>query len=203
MFGLFNKNKRPRASAPEPTSDQIVPRIKHVNFRATVEQMTKSHPDSQPVIEPLVADLLVTYAFDLPESFEMFREIDRRRLGLSIEELRAKALANLQKQLPPVQQGGQPPVLMLAVGNNMEACLLLIDELWEKVSVNVPGKVVVSVPSRDVLMFSSSERPSGIEIMKKLAIEARNREPVHGLSEYLLAWDAGKWIVFDGDPAAT
>jgi uncharacterized protein YtpQ (UPF0354 family) len=203
VFGLFNKKERPRASAPEPRSDQIVPRIKHINFRTTVEKITASHPDSQPVIEPFVADLLITYAFDLPESFAMFREIDRRRLGLSIEELRAKALENLRKQLPPLQQGGQPPVLMLAVGNNLEACLLLIDELWEQASANVPGKVVVSVPSRDVLMFSSSERPDGIKMMKKLAIEARSREPVHGLSEYLLVWDAGKWIVFDGDPAAT
>ncbi len=199
MFGLFKKKAQ---QVPQPTAEQIVPRIKHLNFRAAVAEIAAKDPASRPLIEPFVGDLLITYAFDLPESFMMVREVDRERLGLSLEQLRAKALENLRKGLPPVQQGGKPPLMMLAVGNNLEACLLLIDELWEKASANVPGRLVVSVPSRDVLMFTSSERADGIQQMRQLAKEAREREPVHGLSEHLLAWDGGKWAVFKGGSTA-
>lgn len=200
MFGLFKK--KPQASAPMPTADQIVPRIKHLNFQAAIEEIAAKDPDSCPLVQPFVGDLLLTYAFELPEAFMMLREIDRIRLGLSVEQVRAKALENLKKQLPPVKQGGKPPLMMLAVGNNLEACLLLIDELWNKAAANVPGKIVVAVPSRDMLMFTSSERPEGLAQLRELARVAREREPVHGLSECLLAWDSGKWVVFDGGAAA-
>lgn len=196
MFGLFGKK-----TAAEPTAEQIVPRIKHTNFLKTVREMTAKEPGSLPVTQPLVADLLITYAFDLPLLFQMFTERDRQRLGLSLDELRAKAIANLRKQLPTPQQNGQPPIIMLTVGNNLEACLLLVDELWAQVSSVVPGKVVVSVPTRDIVLFTSSESQDGLRVIREAAAEARQREPVHGLTESLLVWANGRWSVF-GEAAA-
>src|SRR5262249_23307121 len=53
-----------------PDRSTIVPRIKHRQFLKSLRDMDV--PDDQmPVTEPLVADLLVTYAFDLPGMFQM------------------------------------------------------------------------------------------------------------------------------------
>ena len=65
MFGFFKKKQ-----LPEPDASQIVPRIKHTNFLQALREMGTG-PDDTPVTEPLVADLLVTYAFDLPDMFQM------------------------------------------------------------------------------------------------------------------------------------
>jgi uncharacterized protein YtpQ (UPF0354 family) len=194
VFGLFRKQQ-----PAEPSAEQIVPRIKHTNFLKTVREITakEKNPGSLPVTQPLIADLLITYAFDLPHVFQMFTERDRQRLALSIDELRDKAIENLRKQLPPPTQKGQPPIIMLTVGNNLEACLLLIDELWEKFSKTVPGKLVVSVPTRDMILLTSSQSEAGLRVIREIAAEARKREPVHGLTESLLVWEEGRWRVFN------
>lgn len=199
MFGLFRKKQ----TALEPTADQIVPRIKHLNFLKTVKEITAKQPEATPLTRPLVADLLVTYAFDLPAAFLMVREMDRQRLDLSLDQIHSTALANLQKQLPLVRQGGKAPLVRLSVGNNLDACLLLIDEIWQKASAIVPGTLVVSVPSRDIVLLTSSESEQGLNAMRQISKETREREPVHGLSEQLLTWANGKWSVFPGIPAAT
>lgn len=56
----------------------IVPRIKHTNMFAALDE-TNVPPDERPFTEPLVADLLVAYAFDLPKVFQMFKRSDLQR----------------------------------------------------------------------------------------------------------------------------
>src|SRR5690349_18132885 len=94
MFEWFKKKK---AAATEPDASLIVPRIKHANFLLALRDIVEKE-DDMPATGPLVADLLVTYAFDLPEAFQMVCARDVRRLGLSPEQLRSVAVANLKKQ---------------------------------------------------------------------------------------------------------
>ena len=190
MFGFFGKKSR------EPTAAEIVPRIKHVNFLTAVKDLTAADPVSMPLTEPFAADLLITYAFDMGSEVRMFREIDRRRLALSLEQVRARSLENLQQQLGQVQQHSQPPVLGLSVGNHLEACLLLIDDIWRNVAGRIPGDIVAAVPSRDVLVLTSSESNDGLALLRDIARRVREQEPVHGLSEFLLTWRNGKWESF-------
>jgi hypothetical protein len=67
MFG--KPAKKPVAPA-QPDRSTLVPRIKHLNFTASLKAMNIP-ADQLPCTEPLVADLLVTYAFDLPGMFRM------------------------------------------------------------------------------------------------------------------------------------
>jgi uncharacterized protein YtpQ (UPF0354 family) len=191
MFGL---SKKP--AAPQPTAQQLVPRIKHLNFLTTVQQIAAKEPASLPLTRPLVADLLVSYAFDLPGAFMMAREVDRQRLKLSLDQIHATAVTNLRRQLPRVKQKGTSPLFMFAVGNNLDACLLLFEEVWRKTIPNVPGKIVVAVPTRDIVLFTSSEWPEGLTRIGMLSTEARKHNPVHSLSEHLLTWSQGEWSIF-------
>jgi hypothetical protein len=68
MFG-FGKSKKTYVPA-EPDRSTLVPRIKTPEFLAALRQM-QIPADQMPYTEPLVADLLVAYAFDLPDSFQM------------------------------------------------------------------------------------------------------------------------------------
>ena len=127
MFGLFKK-KPTIVKQPKDTS-LIVPRIKHINFAAAVRERIKNE-DDMPVTEPLVADLLVTYAFDLPDSFQMVRRRDVTELGLPPEQLRAIAIANLKRQVGNFGYQGDPPLVQVVTGNDLEACVLLLDDFW-------------------------------------------------------------------------
>jgi uncharacterized protein YtpQ (UPF0354 family) len=194
MFGLFKKKPEPV----EPDPSLIVPRIKHANFLVALRDIVKKE-DDMPVTEPLVADLLVTYAFDLPEAFQMVCARDVQRLGLSPEQLRNIAVTNLKQQLGNIGREGEPPLLKMVVGNNLEACLLLVDGIWQSLAAKIPPEIVVGVPTRDVLLVTTSaSTKGGLQLLRDAVREAHGRESTHALSLQLLVRRGDKWEVFDG-----
>ena len=99
MFGWFNKKKPPAADAPDRST--LVPRIKTVDYLASLEDRNVP-ADQLPYTEPLVADLVVSYAFDLPCLFMMASGDTIAGLGVPLSEARAVAVANLERQLSRV-----------------------------------------------------------------------------------------------------
>jgi uncharacterized protein YtpQ (UPF0354 family) len=196
MFGLFKK--KPQVVEQPSDASLIVPRIKHTNFLTALRDRIKNE-DDMPATEPLVADLLVTYAFDLPETFQMVRVRDIKRLGLSPEQLRATAVANLKQQLGNIGRVGDPPVMKMVVGNDLEACVLLVDDFWQTLANKIPPEILVGVPTRDALFVSSSQAgQDGIQKLHEAVKEARSGDDTHWLTEQLLVRRANKWEVFDG-----
>ena len=196
MFGLFKK--KPTATGQPNEALTIVPRIKHTNFLVTLRGIVKNE-DDMPVTEPLVGDLLVTYAFDLPETFKMFCGRDLKRLGWSQDELRATAVANLRQQLGEIQWAGEPPVLQAFTGNDLEACVLLLDEVWDSLVSHVPPEILAGVPTRDVLLVGSTKSgESGITTLRESIKTARTGNNTHWLTEHLLVRREGRWVVFEG-----
>ncbi|MBI3878277.1 MAG: DUF1444 family protein [Verrucomicrobia bacterium] len=197
MLGLFKK--KPEVTVVKQPLDPslIVPRIKHTNFLAIARDKIKNE-DSLPATEPLVADLLVTYAFDLPETFQMVRVMDVRQMGLSQEQLRTTAVANLKRQIGDFRYTGNPPLLKMAVGNDLNACVLLVDEFWAGLAGKIPPEIVVGVPTRDVLLVTtSSSTKGGVQMLRDAVKEAQTGDNTHWLTKHLLVRRADKWEVFD------
>ena len=201
MFGLFRKKQ-----SSEPDASQIVPRIKHTNFLQALCDIG-SGLDDTPVTEPFVADLLITYAFDLPDTFEMVRPLDCQRLGLTQPQLRQIAVTNLRKQIGEVHaenlaEGKLPtPLLMLVAGNDLEACLLLLDDIWEPFSRQVVGEMVVAVPTRDLVYVTGSQSPEALQVVREAVAEAQSREKTHSLTRHLLVRRGRKWEIYAPSPS--
>jgi len=70
MFGLFKKKAPAQSAPPVLRADQLQPRIKHLNFLKAL-QAGGVPPEHQPSHAPLCGELIVTYAFDLPDSLMM------------------------------------------------------------------------------------------------------------------------------------
>lgn len=195
MFGLFKKKPKIVEQPNDPSL--IVPRIKHTNFLVVVRDIVKDEDDI-PATEPFVADLLITYAFDLPETFQMARNRDIRQLGLSQEQLRTTAITNLKRQLGNIGREGEPPLLKVVTGNNLEACVLLVDEFWQMLATKIPPEIVVGVPTRDVLLVTTSaSTKGGLQMLRDAVKAARTGDDTHWLTERLLVRRADKWEVFE------
>lgn len=55
---------------------------------------------------------------------------------------------------------------MLTAGADYVASLILLDDLWIELKESIMGDIVVAVPSRDVLLYTSSESSEGIARMR-------------------------------------
>ncbi|MEO6809566.1 MAG: DUF1444 family protein, partial [Isosphaeraceae bacterium] len=190
MFGFRKKSR-----GEELDRSTIVPRIKHTNFLNALRDRGIPH-DQMPVTEPLVADLLITYAFDLPGMFKMASLTDLTRLSIEPAELRELAIANLKRQLPQIAIAEAPPLKRIVTGNDLEACTLLANSFWDDLAGDVPGELVIAVPSRNVVLVCGSQTEDGLRTMRTLSDTIRSGEPVHGLSEHLLSWQGGTWALY-------
>jgi uncharacterized protein YtpQ (UPF0354 family) len=178
----------------EPNPGLILPRIKQAEFNNALKA-AGAPPDQWPVTEPLVGNLIVTYAFDLPAGFVMVRPQDLAELGLPPEQLRKLSLDNLKREMPEIAVEVTGDVHRVITGKNFEACTLLAPNLWTKIAAQINGEVIVAVPSRDVVLFCSSLSPQGLTDMVSIANEVLRQEAAHALTNELFVWRGG-WQVF-------
>ena len=193
----FLRRRIPVETEPaEPGRSEIVPRIKSTQMLTFLAE--RGHPREQfPITEPLVADLIISYAFDLPQMFQMVTPHDLERLAIQSGELREIAIANLKRQLPQIGMMEEPPVMRVVTGNSLEACVLLASSWWNDRAAEMSGEIVASVPTRDVLLYCSSQSAEGMQALRVFtdAVYATETTP-HALSEHLFVWREGHWSIF-------
>lgn len=192
MFGLFKKK-----SPVKPIASQIVPRIKHRNFLEAVAS-TEMEDADKPVTEPLVGDLLVTYAFDLPDTFLMVRRGDLAEINVAASDLREIAIENLRARVGEGGYLGDPPVLRIALGDNYDACALLYDDLWTMLGEKIPKELIVGVPHRDVvLLTTTASTQGGLEQIRTMVDDLHAQDEVHGLTRDLFVRRDGSWEIYE------
>ncbi len=196
MFGWWKKNGD---GMPQPAGSSgrsaIVPRIKNPKFIAALRKMGLSD-EQMPVIEPLAADLLVTYAFDLGASFRMASREALAGLGLQPTQLRELAVENLKRILPQIGYYRNGPLRRIATGENLEACTLLAGPFWDLIAAEHDGEIVATAPSRDVVLFCSSRAADGLAALREESAEILKVDRRHGISDRLLVWRHERWHEF-------
>jgi len=173
----------------------IVPVIKRAE-RPSGGAVSSSEP---PIMEPLIADLSVGYALDLPRSFQYVSQRTCDEFGLEAAELRSLAVRNLTRRRPVPQIRQGPAGVGFVLDGDLEASLLLVDDLWDRIAPQLPGDLIAAVPARDVLMASGTDvaggpaaLSSGIERVWAVS------NPRLRLTRSMLIRRAGAWHVRDG-----
>lgn len=147
-----------------PDKKSIVPLIKdeqYLNFGRN-----KQSGDLPFMNEHLAGDLWIIYAVDMPDAIESLSKENAQKLGLDVSALRPLAIENLRRILPPIEQHGDDPMFMLTAGADYVASLILLDDLWIELKESIMGDIVVAVPGRDVLLYTSSKSSEGIARMR-------------------------------------
>lgn len=198
MFGLFKKNTPAQAQAPVLRAGQLEPRIKHINFLKAL-QAAGVPPAQQPSHAPLCGELIVTYAFDLPDSFMMATPSLVEQAGVSAAELPALARANLERALPQPQFFAKDGCNIAVTGEGLEATLLLADGMWNEMAPSVRGEILASVPRRDRILMCDSADPTAVATLRAQAQEFfEEQDDAHRLSTQVMVRRGGKWALFDG-----
>jgi uncharacterized protein YtpQ (UPF0354 family) len=178
-----------------PDTNSVVAVVRDQLFLGQMEK-AGARSTNRIVTEPLVADLHVAYGRDSERGMAYLNESDRVRLGLGLPELRKVAMANLHRILDSPRRVGDGPVYMIVADGTYESSLLLADKLWESQASVVKGDIVAAVPARDVLMFTGSESPDGLEQLRK-EVQKIHKEASHVISKTLLVRRNGRWEKFE------
>lgn len=118
--------------------------------------------DKDLVVQPLLGDLIVTYAQDLPKSLEYVKRGDLS--GLDEASLRAHALANLEGRSSALTIVGGEGRYRIELDGFFDVSLILIASTWVQ-HLSLAGDPVFALPCRDQLMVcGSDDRQAVIEL---------------------------------------
>ena len=138
-------------------------------------------------------ELVIVYAQDDPNRMRYLTT--KEDFGLSREELRSLAIANLKRVLPKIEMGRVGDVALMSAGGNYEASLLLIDEIWSSGQIQVNGDIVVAIPTRDALLVTGSRSRSGLKLVRELTAKFKAQGP-YELTDTLFRYCDGRFTKF-------
>ena len=93
----------------------------------------ENQPDMLPLIDTFVGDLDIRYAFDADAGFRYLSERDLKTLGIARDQLLRLAVANFRRRYPKITV--ERPIAFvgkLANGGELEPCMMLDVDFWEK-----------------------------------------------------------------------
>jgi uncharacterized protein YtpQ (UPF0354 family) len=189
----------PQAGQPLDSS-RIVPVVKDRGWMAEVRRSSEEAgtPGAAflKVLDELNEDLVVLYAEDSPTNIRYFSDDDLVESGIERSSLRALAVANLRRILPKVEVHRGPQVCMLTAGADYVSSLLLLEELWEPRKLGLEGEIVLAVPSRDVVLVTSSQSEEGVRQLRRMAQETARDSP-YSVTEMLFVHRQGRFQRLD------
>lgn len=150
-----------------PNLDNIVPVIKDERYvrevsAALIADMG-AEPDQGLYAAPYSEGLVILYAVDTPRAIQYLSRKDFRALSLPEPELRASAVANLTRLLPELTLHHHEDLYMFTAGGSYESSLLLLDAVWNRLAERIRGRMVVGIPSRDVLLVADSANRDALQ----------------------------------------
>ena len=179
--------------------DRIYPMIKPVEMLAEVAE--RNLP--QLIYRPFMADLIVCYVIDEPESVAFVNEEHLKTWGVLETTLYTRAVDNLRiKTLKPgtaqVYGEGAEMLLIYAALDGYDAARILLSEIMTEWDAIVPGRLVIGIPNRDFLVGFSDANPAVLQRMAlQIAQDATQRD--YGLTDQLWTIVEGRLVPYEYD----
>jgi uncharacterized protein YtpQ (UPF0354 family) len=173
---------------------RIIPVIKDWQWLDELHNTLKAKGFAQQHLADRFNDeLVIVYAQDDPNRMRYLTT--QEDFGLSREELRSLAIANLKRVLPKIEMGRVGDVALMSAGGNYEASLLLIDDIWSSGQIQVNGDIVVAIPTRDTLLVTGSRSRSGLKLVRELTAKFKAQGP-YELTDTLFRYRDGRFTRF-------
>lgn len=191
----FEMHKRPEIDL-----DRIVPIVKdRAWMEAVLASMEGNDADfPTPLFQDYNSELQVFFAEDSEHNIRYLNQENIDSLSVSKEDLYELSCKNLKRMLEKnIEISGSDGIYMLSAGGNYETSLMLFSSLWRGNFLEVMGRTVISIPTRDLLLVTGSEDEEGIARIRHVAEQAMDDTP-YAITPVLFVWGDGKFDVFAG-----
>lgn len=176
-----------------PNTTQIVPILKGTGSHATRGEPFALSADDSPVLRPFAADIVIAYAFNLPDRLVYMNRRQLAETGMSEAQLHTLAVGNLPSHISDLTfRDLDNGLFAVSCGGVLEASLLLLDALWEKFAPRLPGMPLATVPARDLLFVTGSKNPGSMQKMAKCS-RVELAQPELEISRAVLSRAGGRW----------
>jgi uncharacterized protein YtpQ (UPF0354 family) len=184
------------APRPPPRAEQLRPALR------TEDTIRSYSRIAELVAEPFAGDLWILYMIDATDSASPLAVADLATLGMTREEVRARALNNLRADLGPLA----PRIKALpkkALGSVeppdfYNSSLLLLADEWPAIATRF-GKLLVSVPAVDMLLYVDAAEPMAAAALAVIAADTL-RKAEYPLSPTILIWSEKGFEPYTGEP---
>ncbi len=157
-------------------------------------------PDALPPARATAGVFVVGYHVDAGSHWVSVGRDEMRAAGLNLNLLHRQAQSNLMKLVkgqPGLRLVDHPPYYGLLLDGDHEACLALLDGLWDHLFADkTPNGAVVAIPARDVLSFCDANSAEGIaalrEVCRRIGPDAKG-----ALFQGLLRRRDGRWAILE------
>lgn len=177
---VAGRNKAKSDAEQERFRKALLPVLKNKAFVAEFAAACRKPcgPNPQLLFLPLAGDIIVVAALDLPKITSFVTVGEGGPYGMSSEDIFDTAFANLNRRIGKLQLyefGG--PVRVLGFDNDYNASLLLAPRAWESVP-NLPRKIAIAVPARDIVAFVDADDPQALAALRGVAKMPDNGFPI-------------------------
>jgi hypothetical protein len=151
-----------------------------------------------PVAVPFADGLWIICVSDLPTAIATLSPADLPRLHLSRDEAVILGKQNTEAALPPLmsvieKRLGKGAVGVIA-GNPYEASRLLLHDSWAPLAKRMKGKLLVSAPASDVVLYMKDTGPDSVDHMsfaaREVTLKARR-----ALTNSVFRWTDDGWVL--------
>lgn len=180
----------------------IVPVVKDIGFLDEIAQLIEEQQGDEgeqvsAVYQEYNEKLVILFAIDSEQGISYLFDDTLAGLGLPADDLLPLAVENLGNLLPEIDLHFQDGLYMITAGGNYEASLLLLDSIWTKDNFPVQGSIVISIPSRDVLLVTGTEETEGLSKIKEYAASVYESASYRILPD-LFVWNGERFISSEG-----
>lgn len=167
----------------------ILPVVKDKRFLNSIEEI---NPDFElnHIYEQYNNELYVFYVEDTETSIHYLTKNDFENLNIDRKELQKIAIENLSNSVE-IEKHGEDGYYMLVADGNYESSLILLD-IWNAENFEVKGKIVIGIPSRDVLLVTGKNDLENIERLAK-TIDEINESGDHLVSKKMFEYNNGRF----------
>ncbi|MGB9752838.1 MAG: DUF1444 domain-containing protein [Roseiflexus castenholzii] len=148
------------------------------------------------VYRPFLADLIITYVVDEPQSVAYINEQHLDQWGVSERDIHEAALRNLRRRtderVPYAMIGEDDQRLFIFNSNDgYDATRLLLTDILADWAQRVCGQLVIGIPNRDFLIALGDENPDILRsVAAQIQIDAVQRD--YGLTDRLFTLVGGQ-----------
>lgn len=154
--------------------------------------------DNALVAREFVADVRIMYALEFKEGAQLVSHGMMKTWGMDADRLHQRALANLDRahgEIAVKPVGKLPWLKVIETDDGYAASRVLLHWRWAELTLTLGDVLILGMPTRDVVVFTSTLEPEKIEQLRE-TVDTVERHQGRPVTRKLFQWTPQGWQEF-------